>query len=107
MSGNPTVVDAPEAGRYELRLGDAVAGYVEYRRRDDATSFTHTLVEQEYGGRGFGSILIRGALDAERAAGHAVLPYCPFVRGFVEKHPDYLDLVPAARRGGFSLPEES
>ncbi len=107
MAGDPAVVDAPEASRYELRLGDEVAGYAEYRRRGEATSFTHTLVEPEHGGRGFGSVLIRGALDAERAAGRAVLPYCPFVRGYIEKHPDYLDLVPAARRGDFSLLEES
>ena len=72
-----------------------VAGFAEYRRRGDTTSFTHTLVEQQYGGRGFGSILIRGALDAERAAGRAVKPYCPFVRGYIEKHPEYADLVAA------------
>ncbi len=100
----PTVTDAADAHRYELRLGDAVAGYAEYHRRGESrTAFTHTLVEQEYGGRGFGSTLIRGALDAERAAGRAVLPYCPFVRGYIEKHPEYLDLVPADRRAEFSL----
>jgi hypothetical protein len=32
-----------------------------------------------------------------------VLPYCPFVRGYIERHPDYLDLVPADRRSGFGL----
>lgn len=101
----PTVTDAPDAHRYELRLGDAVAAYAEYHRRsgEARTSFTHTLVEDAYGGRGFGSTLIRGALDTERTAGRAVLPYCPFVRGYIEKHPEYLDLVPADRRAEFSL----
>ncbi|TCK27032.1 GNAT family N-acetyltransferase [Pseudonocardia endophytica] len=93
MADEPTVVDTGD--RYELRLGDEVAGFAEYRRRGDTTSFTHTLVEQQYGGRGFGSILIRGALDAERAAGRAVKPYCPFVRGYIDKHPEFADLVAA------------
>ena len=104
----PVVADAVDASRYELRLGDVVAGYAEYHRRGaKQTAFTHTVVGDEYGGRGFGSTLIRGALDAERTAGRAVLPYCPFVRGFIEKHPEYLDLVPAGRRSEFSLQETS
>ena len=109
MAGDePAVTDAVDANRYELRLGDAVAGYAEYHRRGAGqTAFTHTVVDEQYGGRGFGSRLIRGALDAERAAGRAVLPYCPFVRGYLEKHPEYLDLVPAQRRSEFSLQEET
>jgi hypothetical protein len=43
-------------------------------------------------------------LDEVRARGGEVLPYCPFVKSFIEKHPDYLDLVPTNQRAAFGLP---
>lgn len=100
----PTVVDDPQAGRFELRVGDRVAGVAEYRRTSTATSFTHTVIEPDFEGQGLGSVLARGALDATRAAGLAVLPFCPFIRGYIERHPEYLDLVPVGRRESFRLP---
>lgn len=99
-----TVVDVAEARRFELRIDDEVAGYAEYRHRPGALAFTHTVVEPAYEGQGVGSELARAALEAARARGHAVLPYCPFVRGWIGKHPDFLDLVPADRRAEFGLP---
>ncbi|MEV1200449.1 N-acetyltransferase, partial [Microbispora rosea] len=41
------------------------------------------------------------ALDAARDAGLSVLPFCPFVKRYIERHPDYLDLVPADQRARF------
>lgn len=86
-------MDLPDAHRFEVRVGDAVAGYVEYRRDGGTTSFVHTLIEPGFEGRGLGSVLARGALDATRAAGRSVRPVCPFVRGWIERHPEYQDLV--------------
>jgi hypothetical protein len=97
------VVDNPAAGRFELLVGDDVAGFAEYRRTSSATSFTHTVIDPAFAGRGLGAALARGALDASRAAGRAVLPACPFIRGYIARHPEYLDLVPARRRAGFQL----
>ena len=48
-------------------------------------------------------MLVRGALDAVKADGLAVLPYCPFVRGYIARHPEYLSLVPASERAEFGL----
>jgi predicted GNAT family acetyltransferase len=56
--------------------------------------FTHTQVEDAYEGHGVGSALARFALDDVRASGtRKVLPLCPFIKGWIEKHPDYADLV--------------
>ena len=56
--------------------------------------FTHTEVFDAFEGKGVGSALARGALDAVRADGtRQVLPRCPFIRGWIERHPDYQDLV--------------
>lgn len=105
----PTVVDNPVAGRFEVLVDGEVAGFAEYRRTKDATAFTHTVVDPAYEGRGLGSTLARGALDATRAAGSPVLPFCPFIRRYIQRHPAYLDLVPEGRRAEFDLtpPEEA
>ena len=99
----PQVVDAPASGRFEVRLGGEVAGFAEYRSSGPALAFTHTVVEPRFEGQGLGSVLARGALDAARARGAAVLPYCPFFRTWIERHPAYVDLVPADQRDSFGL----
>ncbi|GAA3480437.1 hypothetical protein GCM10018966_049670 [Streptomyces yanii] len=53
--------------------------------------------------RGLGGLLARGALDDARTRGLRVLPYCPFIRGWIGKHPEYADLVPEASRARFGL----
>jgi predicted GNAT family acetyltransferase len=93
----------PQASRYELRDGDTVAGFTEYVRSGTVIAFTHTQIDPAFEGQGLGSVLIHGALDGARADGLAVLPYCPFVRGYIARHPEYLDLVPASERTEFGL----
>lgn len=57
----------------------------------------HTEVEPRYEGRGVGSALARTALDEARAAGLRVLATCPFFAGWIERHPDYQDLLYQSR----------
>ena len=97
------VHDAPERSRYEITVDDELAGFAEYERHHDSIAFTHTEIDSRFEGRGLASQLIRAALDAVRATGTPVLPFCPFVRGFIERHPDYLELVPENRRAAFDL----
>jgi predicted GNAT family acetyltransferase len=100
-----SVVDAPKRERFEIRLGDEVAGFTEYKLRSGLIAFVHTEVAPEHEGKGLASRLISGALDAARERGLAVLPFCPFVRGFIAQHPDeYLELVPSDLRRHFELP---
>lgn len=87
------VVDNPEASRYEALLGDRVAGFSEYLAKPGRLVFTHTIVEPEFEGRGFGSKLVRDELDDVRRRGLKVTPLCPFVRAFIRRHPEYQDLV--------------
>ena len=90
-----TVTDAPEAGRYEARAGDRVLGQAAYQREGDRVVFTHTEVDPESEGSGVGSTLVRGALDDVRARGRRAVPRCSFVRAWIDRHPDYADLVDA------------
>ena len=93
-----TVRDVPEESRYEIRDGDRVLGLAAYERRGDATVFTHTEVDPDAGQDGLGSKLVRAALDDVRGRGGSVVPQCPFVRGWIERHQDYADLVAARGR---------
>ena len=89
----PTVIDVPESDRFEIRDGDRVLGLAAYQRRGDTVVFTHTEVDPDAGQSGLGSTLVRGALDDVRSRGGSVVPRCSFVRGWIERHPDYGDLV--------------
>jgi uncharacterized protein len=88
-----TVRDAPEAQRYEILDGDRVLGLAAYERRGDTVVFTHTEVDPDAGESGLGSTLVRAALDDVRSNGGHVIPLCPFVRGWIQRHPEYADLV--------------
>lgn len=87
------VLDVPERSRYEARLGDEVPGYVSYQPAQRLVVLTHTEVQPQYEGLGIGGRLVRAVLDDVRARGLHVLPLCPFVRSWLEDHPDYQDVV--------------
>jgi predicted GNAT family acetyltransferase len=91
----PTVTDAPADSRYEIRDGDRLLGMAAYQRRGDQVVFTHTEVDDDEEHSGLGSTLVRAALDDVRSKGGTVVPHCSFVRGWIERHPEYQDLVAA------------
>ena len=93
-----TVRDVPEENRYEIRNGDRVLGAAAYERRGDTVVFTHTVVDPDAGEEGLGSTLVRAALDDVRSKGGSVVPLCPFVRGWIDRHQDYADLVAPSDR---------
>ena len=86
------VVDNPARHRFELEV-DGETAFAEYRREGPSIVFTHTVVPEALSGRGIGSRLIRAALETVRAEGLKAVPQCPFVRAFIEKHPEEQDLL--------------
>lgn len=87
------VVNRPDDKRYEIRADGELAGFADYILTPDMITFTHTEIDQSFEGKGMGSVLTREALDDVRERGLTVLPVCPFVKGWIERHPDYMDLV--------------
>lgn len=84
----------PDQNRYEAQVGDELAGTAEYELNDDLVIFTHTVVDDAYEGQGVGSALARFALDDVKASGsRQVEPRCAFIKGWIDKHPDYASLV--------------
>ncbi|MDB6166295.1 MAG: hypothetical protein JWQ83_1435 [Lacunisphaera sp.] len=88
------IVNNPAQHRYELTVdGHVAAAY--YKLADGVITFEHTEVPPELGGKGVGSRLVKGALDQVRAKGQKVVAECEFVKGWIDKHPDYADLLNA------------
>jgi len=100
------IADDAERSRYELRLDGEVAAFADYRRAGRELSFTHTVTVPALRGQGLAGRLVAHALAEAKRAGEEVLPYCWFVSEYIEKHPEYLPLVPANRRHEFGLPAD-
>ena len=98
-----TVSDNPAEERYEVRVGAELGGFAQYRLQPGQIAFTHTEINDRFEGRGLGGKLVSFALDDARARDLAVLPFCPFVKAYIQRHPEYADLVAADRRGAFGL----
>jgi predicted GNAT family acetyltransferase len=99
-----TVRDNEAGRRFEIHLGEGLAGFATYEPRPGALAILHAEIDPAFEGQGLGSVLVRGALDDARKRGLAVLPYCPFVKRWIQLHPEYVDLVPAELRAKFELP---
>jgi predicted GNAT family acetyltransferase len=86
------IVNNTAAHRFELTV-DGHTAKAWYRLSPGTITFTHTDVPKPLEGKGIGSRLARAGLDHARAAGLKVVPLCPFIAGWLKKHPDYADLV--------------
>ncbi|MQY03123.1 GNAT family N-acetyltransferase [Actinomadura macrotermitis] len=87
------ITDNAGQGRYEIREDGALAGFAEYRLDAGSIVFTHTEVDPAFEGKGVGSALARGALDDVRSRDLSVVPQCPFIKAWIDRHPDYQDLL--------------
>ena len=98
-----TVEDVPEKGRFEIRVGDRIVGLASYHVEGGTMTLPHTEVDPTVGGRGLGTALVAGVLEAARERGLHVLPYCSFVRHYIQQHPETIELVAAEDRPHFGL----
>jgi predicted GNAT family acetyltransferase len=92
-AGAVTVLDAPVRVRYEVYVGSVLAGHAAYRCRPGLVTVLHREIDTAFEGRGVGSELIRRMLDDIRSREARVLAVCPFGRGFLQRHPEYVDVV--------------
>jgi uncharacterized protein len=97
------VTDRPETRRYVIEANGEPAGLLQYRLEAHRIIFTHAEIDPDREGQGLGSQLAAFALDDARSRGLEVLPRCPFVESYMQRHPEYTDLVPAELRPRFGL----
>jgi predicted GNAT family acetyltransferase len=86
--------DNPSRSRFEAWVGEELAGFAEYELGEGTITFVHTEVGDAYEGEGVGSSLVRASLDAVCRDGElTVVVKCPFIKAWIERHPDYRELL--------------
>jgi predicted GNAT family acetyltransferase len=88
------VTDNAALRRHEMVV-DGVAAFVAYARHGDRLTLVHTEVPSALGGRGIGSSLATAVLGDVRSRGLRIAPECEFIAAFIERHPEFADLVVA------------
>lgn len=78
-----------EAHRYEMYVGDTLAGHVEFHLRPGRIVFIHTIIDPAFEGQGLGSRLARHVLDDAVARGERIVPRCPFIAAYLRRHHGY------------------
>ena len=87
------VRDNTSANRYEVRVENYLA-VMTYQRTPGRITFIHTLVPSALAGHGIADKMAHSVLEEARAAGLAIIPRCPYVAAYIQRHPEYRDLVP-------------
>ncbi len=88
MSNEVTKTD----DRFELRIDGTLVGFADYRVQGERVMFPHTEIDPASGGRGYGGVLVRAALDDTRTQGLQAVPACSFVADYIKRNPEYADL---------------
>ncbi|MFF8883537.1 GNAT family N-acetyltransferase [Streptomyces flaveolus] len=93
-SAVPTVRHVPGRFRYEIEADGEIAGFTAYRDRGEKQRvFYHTKIHEAFSGRGLASRLVREALGDVRETGRRVVPVCPYVKAFLEKHEEFAVII--------------
>lgn len=88
--------------QFQVKLGDETA-FAEYRLVDHGIILPHTVVPESFEGKGVGSALAKAALGYAREHDLKVIPTCPFMAGYIRKHPEWHDVVHDAYKGQLGI----
>lgn len=75
-----------ERSRYELHVDHALAGFADVTLGAGSATFTHTVVEPSFQGRGLAGVLARESLADVVDRGLSIVPVCPYIRAYLERH---------------------
>lgn len=88
--------DNPVRDRYELWAGDELIGVEGYELTGGGdVILLHTVIMEKFGKHGFARGLVSRVLDDCEVRGRKVLPVCTYVRDFIERFPQYQQVVAA------------
>lgn len=88
MGDSPAITLNESTHRFEWTV-DGHTAYEAFERFPGGIAYLHTIVPKELGGRGIGGTLVKHILDYAAAEGLKVRPVCPFVKAYIDKHPEY------------------
>ena len=90
---NYKLLDNVALHQYEFRIGDLIPRIEYIKTKNGEIYLTHTEVPSALEGKGVGSSLVRLALEDIERQQLRLVPLCPFVAGYVQKHPEWKRLV--------------
>lgn len=89
----PVVTENTADHRFEIALDGTLMGHTRYVDKGGRRIFVHTEIDPAREGHGYASTLVRAALDDARQHQTLIVPLCPYVAEWIERHPDYADLI--------------
>ncbi|MDO5104109.1 MAG: GNAT family N-acetyltransferase [Lautropia sp.] len=88
MSNTTPIILNEAENRFEMHV-DGHMAYEVFERFPGGIAYLHTIVPKELGGRGIASTLVKYILDYAAEQGLKVRPDCPFVKAYIDRHPEY------------------
>jgi uncharacterized protein len=88
MTGDARVELNAERSRYELFVGDELAGFAQFHESGNRAVFTHSEIDDAFAGQGLGKVLASGALDDAVARDKVIVPICSFIAAYLRKNPE-------------------
>jgi uncharacterized protein len=85
--------NAPDRNRFEILVGDEVAGFTEYLDTDRQRIFFHTEIDERFAGQGLAGVLVHEALTETRADEKRIVPVCPYVAAYLKRHDEFTDVT--------------
>lgn len=95
MDTASAVTNNAAAGQFEIRTA-AGTSLLRYVPTGEQLDLVHTEVPVADQGKGYGEALVKAALEHARTEQLRVVPSCPFVQAYLEKHPEFKELVAAS-----------
>ena len=93
--------DAPDEERYEARTDDGeLMAVMTYRLSSRWIALLHTKVQPAFEGRGVASHFAAWAFEDARARRLKVVPSCPYILGWLPRHPEVHDVLARASDAG-------
>ena len=93
MAEDYKLIDNEEKHRYEFQIDDKIAEIDYIKSNNGEIYLVHTEVPASLGGKGVGSQLAEKVLSDIERQGLRLVPLCPFVAGYIHKHPEWKRIV--------------
>lgn len=94
MGTDNVVRDNKREQRFEMSLGEGKTAFIRYAETGEGVvELTHTEVPEEFEGKGIGSKLVRGTFEILREENLQMMPSCPFITAYLQRHPEYQSLT--------------
>ena len=87
------VAHDPGGSRWTIAVEGEVVGELVYVDRGERRIVTHTAIDDAHGGKGLAGRLVADVVAEHERAGPPIVPLCPYVAGWLERHPDRAGVV--------------